>query len=411
MRRRSLPFQIAFRYLTAPKSHGAVSAISIISVVGVAVATAAIVIVLSVFNGFRYELNERLDTLIADITVVPSEGKTFAEADSIAEIIGSIPNVEIAMPVMADNALVVVNDREMPVSLKGVVPTTYSRITGIDSLIFEGVPVKDFFEKEAAISIGVASQLQIYVPETAMLLFAPRRKGKINPANPMSSLISDSLYVKSIFRSLQADTDENTIITDIATVRELFLYDTEATSIEVKAKKDTDLGKLSKTLAANLGENFMVKDRLQQQEVNFRMVAIEKWITFLLLSFILVIASFNIISTIAMLIVDKESSLHTLARVGMNKVKIGNIFQWESLLVTLCGAIIGIAFGVVLSLLQQHFGIIKIAGNPETLVIDTYPVRVQWLDLLVTFIPILLIGLITSLISYHFARNKVAASF
>lgn len=404
----TLPLKIAWRYLTAPKSHGAVSAISIVSVVGVAIATAAIIIVLSVFNGFRYSLNERLDNLTADITLLPSYGKVIYNADSIAKGLMEIDDrIEIAMPVVTDNALVLASEREMPITLKGVDPKLFAQITAVDSIIFDGTPVSVFNNKDAAISIGVAQQLQIFSPEVDMLLFAPKREGRVNLANPVSSFVTDSLFVKSIFQSMQAETDENTVVTDIETARNLSHYDNEATSIEIKTAPGTNLANLTKDLKDGLGENFIVKDRFEQQQVNFRMVAIEKWITFLLLSFILLIASFNIISTLSMLIVEKESSLTTLSRIGLSAKKIGNIFQWESLLVTLSGALIGLALGLVLSLLQQHFGFIKISGNTESLIMSSYPVKVEWLDLLITFIPVFIIGLITCRISFHFAKNKI----
>lgn len=404
----TLPLKIAWRYLTAPKSHGAVSAISIVSVVGVAIATAAIIIVLSVFNGFRYNLNQRLDNLTADITLSPAYGKVIYNADSIAKGLMEIEGrIEIAMPAVTDNALVLASEREMPITLKGVDPELFAKITAVDSIILDGAPFSVFNDNEAAISVGVAQQLQIYSPEVGMLLFAPKREGKVNLANPVSSFVTDSLSVKSIFQSMQAETDENTVVTDIETARNLFHYNTEATSIEIKTMPGTNIAALAKELKDGLGENFIVKDRFQQQQVNFRMVSIEKWITFLLLSFILLIASFNIISTLSMLIVEKESSLTTLSRIGLSAKKIGNIFQWESLLVTLSGALIGLALGVAISLIQQHFGIIKIAGNPESLIMSTYPVKVEWLDLLITFVPIIVIGLITCRISFHFAKTKI----
>ena len=405
---KSLPLKIAWRYLTAPKSHGAVNAISIVSVVGVTIATAAIIIVLSVFNGFRHNLNERLDNLTADVSIYPAYGKVIYNADSIAKRLKDIEQrIEIAMPAVTDNALVLASDREMPITLKGVNPDFFARITAADSIILEGTPISDFHKKEAAISIGVAQQLQIYSPETEMLLFAPRREGRVNLANPVTSFVTDSLYVKAIFRSMQAETDENTVVTDIETARNLFHYDTEATSIEIKVSQGSNPAVIAKELKEGLGENFVVKDRFEQQQVNFRMVAIEKWITFLLLSFILLIASFNIISTLSMLIVEKEASLTTLSRIGMSAKKIGNIFKWESMLVTLSGALIGLALGISISLLQQHFGFIKIAGNPDSLFLSSYPVKVEWLDLLITFVPILIIGFITSSISFHFAKNKI----
>ena len=411
MRGVSLPLKIALRYLTAPKSHRAVSAISIISVVGVAVATAAIIIVLSVFNGFWHNLNLRLDNLIADIRVMPSYGKTIANGDSLSEKLEMFPEIELAMPVVSDNALAIAGQKEMPVRLKGVNIPKYSQITSIDSILLDPGLFADYSGNDASISVGVANRLGVYTPGENILVFAPRREGKVNLANPAASFLTDSIFVKSIFQSLQSETDENTIICDITVARDLFLYDDEATSIELKAAPGAELTRLANNLRKQLGSDFIVKDRLEQQQINFRMVAVEKWITFLLLTFILVIASFNLISTLSMLVVEKEISLVTLSRLGLSVKKIGNIFQWESLLVTLTGGIIGLIIGILLSLLQEHFGFIKLAGDPEMLTIHAYPVRVEWMDILITSVPVIVIGLVTCRISYYFAKNRARTSY
>ena len=409
MTRVPLALKLAWRYLTAPKSHGAVSAISIISIVGVAVATAAIVIVLSVFNGFRTHLNHRLDSLTTDISITPAHGKTILDGDSLAEALSQFPGVGIAMPSVTDNALVIANSKEMPITLKGVVPGQYARITSIDSLLMDGSPVADYTPEDASISIGVAQRLGIYGVEDNLLIFTPRRIGRINPANPASSFLTDSVKISSIFRSLQNDFDENTVICDIETARELFQYETEASSIEIQAEPGISLIALTQNLSDHLGDEFVVKDRFEQQEVSFRMVKIEKWITFLLLAFILLIASFNIISTLCMLIIEKQTSITTLSDIGLNKRRIGGIFWWESLLVTFTGGIIGLILGVGLSLLQEKYGFIKLAGDPEALVVQAYPVMVEWLDLAITFVPVLIIGMLTAFIARRFAMTQAAA--
>lgn len=411
MTRAPLALKISWRYLWAPKSHGAVGAISIISVVGVAVATAAIIIVLSVFNGFRYHLNMRLDSLTTDVIVSAAIGKTIENGDSIAQVIADLPGVEEAMPEVADNALVIFNGKEMPIKLKGVDPLVFSRITSIDSLLLDGNPISDYNASGASVSVGVAQRLGLYAGGDTLLLFAPKRIGRVNLANPLASFLTDSLKVESIFRSMQVEFDENTVICDISIARELFQYDTEATSILVKSRAGNDISLLSQNIQGEIGNDYIVKDRLQQQEVNFRMVALEKWITFILLTFILIIASFNIISTLCMIILDKGQSIHTLSYLGLNRGRIGNIFWWESVFVTFLGAFIGTVLGIVISLLQEKFEFIKLAGDRENLIIQAYPVRVEWLDIAVTMIPITIIGLITAWISYAFARSRVRKAF
>lgn len=411
MSRAPLALKIAWRYLTAPKSHGAVNTISIISVVGVAVATAAIVIVLSVFNGFRFHLNARLDTLTADVSVAPAYGKTIEDGDSLARALKDFPGVEEAMAEVTDNALVIAAAKEMPVTLKGVSPEIFSQITYIDSLLLDGKPIENYNERQSSVAVGVAQRLGLYSAGDTLLIFAPKRHGRVNMANPVSSFITDSIEVSSVFRTMQNEFDENTVICDIATARKLFQYDTQATSIQIKVKPETEPTAVATQIREFLGDNFIVKDRLQQQEVNFRMVAIEKWITFILLSFILVIASFNIISTLCMLILDKGSSIHTLSHIGLSKRKVGKIFWWESILVTAFGAIAGLILGLIVSLLQEKFSILKLAGDPEALIIQAYPVRVEWTDLWVTLIPIVVIGLIAAWISSTFAKGRLKGFF
>ena len=295
MKFRPLTLAVAWRYFSSPKTHGAVSAISIVAVVGVAIATAAIIIVLSVFNGFREQLNLRLDTLSSDVSVSPALGKTILNVDSVIKEIESIDKIDFVMPMVADNALAIAESKEMPVYLIGVIPELFSKITAIDSLIIEGEPFRDFSNKDASVAVGVAQRLGIYTTGLDLLLFAPKRTGRINTANPFSSFLTDSLYVTSVFRALQSEYDENSVICDIEVARSLFQYDDEATSIEIKGKPGINPTQLASEISMKLGSGYIVKDRLRQQEVNSRMVAIEKWISFLFLAFIVLIASFNII--------------------------------------------------------------------------------------------------------------------
>lgn len=404
----ALPARIAWRYLRAPKSHSAVSAISVISVVGVAVATAAIVCVLSVFNGFRGLLNESLDTLAPDVLVTPATGKTFTRADSLALVVEGVEGVEVAMPSVCDNALAIAGSREMPISIRGVDFSLYPKITAIDSIMLEGVRTPEFSRNDAAISVGVARQLGIYdAAEAPLFIFAPKREGRVNLANPMMSFVTDSLRIAGVFQAMQSEYDENTVVCDIEVARSLFQYSDEATSIEVMASGGVEPETLAGRIRARLGTMFVVKDRFQQQEMNFRMISIEKWVTFLLMVFILVIASFNIISTLCMLIIEKQQSMSTLAFLGMTRSSIGHTFWWESVYVTLFGGLAGIAGGVSLCLLQQHYGLIKLGGDPATMVVSAYPVAVEWSDVGLALLPVLVIGLITATISSAFAKSRI----
>ena len=404
----TLPARIAWRYLRAPKSHSAVSAIAAISVVGVAVATAAIICVLSVFNGFRSILSDKLDILAPDVMVTPSLGKTFADGDSLAAIIGETPGVEIALPTVVDNALAIVDSREMPITLRGVDFSRYPYVTRVDSIITGGRRLESLDSKEAVASVGVARQLGFYNGDVSMLIFAPKREGRVNLANPLASFLTDSVNVADIFQAMQTEYDENNVICDINVARDLFQYDTEATAIEVKAHPGTDITRLAGEISRRLGPDAVVKDRYRQQEMNFRMVEIEKWVTFLILIFILVIASFNIISTLCMLVLEKQQSMSTLLALGMSRRRIGSVFWWESMYVSLIGGISGVITGILLCLLQEHFGLIRLGGDPSSLVIQAYPVKVELMDIVYSLIPVILIGLCTAWTASAFARSRLS---
>lgn len=405
-----LPARIAARYLRSRKSHSAVGAIATVSIIGMAVATAAIVCVLSVFNGFKSVIGERLDTLAPDILVEPAAGKVLTHADSIAAVAAGIGGVAVSTPTVADNALIIAAGREMPVYLVGVDPEVYARTTQIHKLIDprEGKYLKAGMDRgmpETVISIGVASQMSSF-PDDRLLLFTPRREGRVNMANPVANFITDSLYVSGVFRALQNDYDENRIIVDLPTARRMFQYTHQASNLHIAAAPGTDPAALAARIQKTLGPGVTVKDRLRQQEMNFRMIEIEKWVSFLLLGFILTIASFNIISTLSMLVLEKEPTLSTLAAMGLSRRRIGSVFAWESILVTAVGGLAGIMLGLTLCLLQQHFGFIKIGDGTQT-IMSAYPVVVRATDLLLCLVPLLAIGALSALTTSQFAKKRI----
>lgn len=403
---------IAWRYLLSKKSHGAVGTISTVSLCAMAVATAAIICVLSVFNGFREVIAEKLDTLAPDVMVNPAKGKTFADAEKLAARVAVMPGVETATPTLSDNALVICNSQEMPVKLKGVVPADYARVTEVRSLVDANLgryladTVAPTGTIPATIAIGTASRLHAY-PGAGMLVFAPKRLGRVNLANPVSSFITDSLSVTGIYRSDQQQYDEDGVIVPIAEARKLLQYDTEASAIEIRLRPGQDGARAAAAIGDRLGPAYVVKDRMRQQEMNFRMISIEKWVSFLLLGFILVIASFNLISSLSMVVIEKEKAIGTLSALGLSRRRIGRIFAWESIYVSLAGGLAGIALGLTLCLLQQHFGLITVSGSPETTIVRAYPVKVLAGDVLATLVPVTLIGIVTAAITAAFAKSRI----
>lgn len=410
--KQDLTAAIAWRYLLSKKSHGAVGTISTVSLCAMAVATAAIVCVLSVFNGFREVIAEKLDTLAPDVMVTPAKGKTFAEAEKLAARVAAMPEVETATPTLSDNALVICNSQEMPVKLKGVVPADYARVTEVRSLVdadlgrYLADTVAPAGTIPATIAIGTASRLRAY-PGAGMLVFAPKRLGRVNLANPVSSFITDSLSVTGIYRSDQQEYDEDGVIVPIAEARKLLQYDTEASAIEIRLRPGQDGARAAAVIGDRLGPAYVVKDRVRQQEMNFRMISIEKWVSFLLLGFILVIASFNLISSLSMLVIEKEKAIGTFSALGLSRRRIGRIFAWESIYVSLAGGLAGIALGLTLCLLQQHFGLITVSGSPETTIVRAYPVKVLAGDVMATLVPVTLIGIATAAITAAFAKSRI----
>lgn len=419
-----LSSRIALRYLFSKKSHSAVSVISAVSIVGVAVATAALVCVLSVFNGFRDVLGDRLNLLSADVVIAPSKGRVISNPDSLMAKLRGVEGVGEVMGVVSDNALAVYSSHEMPVRVKGVDGTSFRRMTSIDSIMLDngcfaaetkilpGVEDEYGFSEDVrhsrgTVSIGVASRLAIYEMESYLQLYTPRKGERLNPANPLASFVRDSIAVAGVYQSQQSDYDDDMVITDIETARNLFELEDEVTSIEMSGASGVSPSNLAEKVRKVVPEGLVVKDRLEQQEMNFRMIEIEKWVTFLLLFFILLIAGFNLVSTLSMLILEKRNGIVTLHSLGMTKRDIGGIFAWESMYVTLAGGAGGMVLGVVLSLLQEHYGLIKLNGDPETLVIKSYPVVLEWMDLPIVMIPVIVIGLLTAFISAGYARRKL----
>ena len=404
----SLSFNIALRYLRAKKGHTAVNIISIISVLGVVVTTAALICVLSVFNGFHDLIKEKLSTVDPDIAITATMGKTIADADSVVRVAQAIPGVEMVMPVVEDNALAIFADYSMPLRLKGV-PKDYNRLTGIDSVIVEGdFLLEDEVSRYAVLGVSPAVSLNARAGSLRMLqLYAPQRRGQVDLNDPMNAFTEDSVFVAGIFMVQQKDFDNDMIFAPIDLARELFDYTTEATQVELKLARGASEQAVMDQLNAQLGESYTVKNRMMQQDASFRLVNMEKWITFLLLAFILVIATFNVISTLSLLIIEKDESIRTFRSLGATDKQITRIFVTEGWLIALVGAVAGVALGLVLCLCQQRFGWLKLSARPDAVIVNAYPVSVVWTDVLVVFMLVAAVGLVTSLVTSLMMRRRL----
>ncbi len=415
-----LALRIALRYLLAPKSHNAVNVITLISIGGVAVATAAIVIVLSVFNGFNDLAAAHLSAIDPELKVTPVEGKAFRGADSLARALpAAVPGVAVATPVIEERALLVGASGQMPVVFKGVVPEEYARVVDVNSTIIDGLPVgadfadalpdSTFASTALTLSVGVAMETGLRPgPDAGAEIFIPRRMGRINPANPAAAYRREKFTVTGVFRVEQPEYDTDRVIIPLSAARRLLEYNfAEASALELRLSPGASPEALAPRVEKALGPAFRVATRLQQQEAAFRMIAIEKWMTFVMLIAILLIATFNIISTLSLLVIEKRDDTATLRALGAPRRLTARIFRLEGVLVTLAGGAAGLVLGSLLSLGQQHFGWIKLAGDPRLLSTSAYPMRLEpWPDLAVVAATVAAIAIITGLASALFIKEK-----
>lgn len=404
----TLETKIALRYLKSKKAHNAVNIISVISVLGVVVTTAALICVLSVFNGFSGLIASKLSKLDPEVAINAARGKAMSDGDSVTKVVMSVPGVRLAVPVVEDHALAIFSDFQMPVRLKGV-PDNYNRMTAIDSILVDGeFRLHDDVSRYAVLGAGPAIRLKARPGYLCMLqLYAPQRQGRVNINDPMNAFTNDSVFVAGIFQVQQKDYDADLIFVPIELVRNLFDYTTEATQVEVKLAPGADEKKVMDQLQARLGAGYTVKNRLMQQATSFRLVNMEKWITFLLLAFILVIATFNVISTLSLLIIEKDESIRTLTSMGASNEQVTRVFVIEGWLIALVGAVAGVALGLLLCLCQQAFGWLKLTADEATVIVQAYPVKVIWTDVLVVFLLVAVIGLVTSLVTSLIMRRRL----
>ena len=401
-----LAFRIALRYLFSKKSHNAVNVISAISLAGVAVASMAIMIVLSVFNGFTELSASHLSKVDPDLKVVAAKGKTIADGDSAAAVISRLAGVAAVMPSVEERGLIVAGNSQMPVIFKGV-GDNYRDIVSVDSIIIDGIYTEALDTAGAMqIAVGVANRTGLRPSPLAVAdVYVPRRQGRINPANPMAAFRGTRLTVTGVTQIDQADIDNDRIIIPLKRARQLLDYDREATAVEVRLAPGASVAEVSAAITVALGDGVRVLTRSAQQGSAMKMIAIEKWVTFLMLCFILIIASFNIISTLSLLVIEKRDDMKTLRALGAQRSQIRSIFRYEGLLITLAGGAVGIILGLLLSLAQQHFGLIKLNGDPSTLTITTYPVAVSGLDVVAVFGAIVVIAVATSSLTTIFTRK------
>jgi ABC-type lipoprotein release transport system permease subunit len=361
----------------------------------------ALVVVLSVFNGFHDMIASRLSVLNSPLKVEAVQGKVIENADSLSLALKQLPQVAEALPEIEERALAVMDGHQTAVRMRGVMPQVY---TAFDSTItLSGEPWLNYFPDvaPAVISVGVANSLFSPVGTEHLLgLYVPRRLGRINPANPMAAFRTDSVAVTAIYAVNQSEMDADVVYVPLATARQLLQYTTQASALSITAAQGVTEAEARDAIVAAVGADYRVLDSIEQQSGSFQVVNMEKWTSFMLLGFILLIASFNIVSTLSLLIIEKDSNAQTLLALGASESFVKRIYIIEGFLITLTGGIFGMIVGALLCLGQHHYGWVKFAtSDPSMLSIDAYPVLLQATDLLPISLLILLIGAATALIA------------
>ena len=386
-------FRIALRYLFSKKSHNAINIISIISACGVCVGTIALVCVLSVYNGFESLVKDLFSEFDPDLKITLVEGKSFDISSSEMQRVKAMKDIAVFTTVVEENALIKYGEKQTPAVIKGV-SENFVEATHIDNIMYSGnFNLKDKSFYYAVAGLGLASQLNMGVSFIEPIsIYAPKRTATINLVRPETSFNQQFIHLAGIFFVKQATYDDNYLIIPVELARQIYEYEPNiVTAVELKISPSANINKVQREIKEMLGDNFKVQNRYEQQENFFRIMKIEKWISYLILSFILLIAVFNIIGSLSMLIIEKEQDIITLRNMGANTKQIRNVFLYEGWLISVLGSFVGIMIGVLLCLAQQYFGIISL-GGANNFIIDAYPVEVQFTDVALIFVTVVAMG-------------------
>ena len=393
----NFPFFIARRYLLSKKSHNAINIISGISVCGVALATLALVCTLSVFNGFQDLVATFFTAFDPELKITAEKGKVFDGQDERILKIRQWPEVEVVSESLEDHAMVQYKGRQAMAVIKGV-DDKFNQLTPIDSILFGrgNLVLKDEVTSYALPGIQLLATLGSGIRFLDPLeIYAPKRGAKVNMANPAASFTSGNLFSSGLAFSVnQEKYDASYIITSIDFARKLFQYTHEVSAINLKLAASADVVDVKRKLQQSLGKDYKVEDRYEQQADTYRIMEIEKFVSYLFLTFILMIASFNVIGSLSMLIIDKRSDVETLRNLGATDAQIVRIFLFEGRMITFIGALMGIVLGLGLCFLQEEYGLISL-GTAGDFVVDAYPVSVHAWDVLLVFITVLVVGFLS----------------
>lgn len=392
-----LPFFIAKRYLISKKSHNLINIISIISVIGLAVGTMALIVVLSVFNGFENVIKSLYVTFNADLQITPVAGKTIYYNSFPADSISTIRGVKGITQVVEEDALFKYRDKQHIARIKGV-SDNFIKLSRIDTMTVNG----SFILKEgrtdfAVVGAGIAWYLDIYPQNITTLLsvFVPKR-GNASSFNFENAFNNRAVHPTGVF-SIQQEFDEKYVIVPIRFARELLEYKDEVTSIEIRFDAETDVDEIQDKVISILGQNYSVKNRFQQNESLFKILSSEKTAIFFILVFILILSSFNMIGSLSILIVEKRKDVSILANMGANLKLIKKIFFTEGILISTIGSIIGLILGFIILYVQENYGLLQLGGGDGAFVISAYPVSMLLMDFVYVFATVMTIGIFATL--------------
>lgn len=391
-----LPYYIAKRYLVSKKSHNIIHIISLISVAGVTVGTMALILVLSVFNGFEGLVMGLFNSFNPDIRIEAAEGKYIDSDHFPFGEVEALPGVANYREVIEENALARFRDNQHVVRIKGVSPE-YLEGSGLKDFVIAGQPaVGDDGAGKAFIGAGVAYFLGIYLSEFTppVSIFIPSRTSKSYSALAESAFNQETLPVSGVF-SLQQEFDREYVFLPLEAAKRLMDYDNEITFVEVVLAEGAHPEEIKNSLENLLGKDYLVKTRFEQQALLYQVMKSEKWATFIILAFILVIATFNVIGSLSILIIDKKKDIAVLWSLGANKKTIKSIFIAEGMMISVFGGIAGLLAGGLIAWLQQQFGFVPLGGAGDSYIVDAYPVKVELLDFLLVLVTVIIIGAVT----------------
>lgn len=393
-----LPLKIAFRYLFAKKSHNVINIISAISATGMAIGTAALVVILSVYNGFSSLISDSLSSIEADILIEPAAGKVFTPDADDTLWLHKLKEVENVFEVLQDNVFITYDGHNGVARAKGV-DSLYEAISPVREKIVDGTfSLAKGDIPQTVVGVGFAYKMGIN-PRflQAATLYFPDRNKKISITNPSASLRSIKTWPAGLF-SITTDTDNSLMLLQLGTMRQLLGYDKEVSALEIRLKSglgDNTVDKVKNSIQEHLGPDFKVKNRFEQNETLYKMMRAEKAAVYLILIFVVIIIAFNIFGSLTMLIIEKQGDIATLRSLGARDGMIRKTFVLEGWMITLFGMIVGLVIGILTVIAQQHFGFVKMPGD---FAMTDYPVILRWTDITITAISVAVIGYIIALI-------------